>query len=83
MRFIHKPSRNSNFFRIVKHVPIKSFFAFDEGTNFCVFYIRERTPFQEKLFESQELSLGVKKDKNPAAVNKSNKDEEQLIEKTL
>ena len=63
-------------------VPIKTFFSFDEGTNFCVFYLRERTPEQEKLFESQEESLGMKRDKNPLA-NKTSKDEEQYIDKTL
>jgi len=64
------------------NVPIKMFFSFDEGTNFCIFYLRERTPEQDKLFESQEESLGMKREKNPLA-NKSSKDEEVYIEKTL
>ena len=68
--------------RIIINVPVKSFYAFDEGTNFCVFYLRERTPNQEELFESQEESLGMRRDKNPATT-KTNKDEEQYIEKTL
>jgi hypothetical protein len=48
-----------------------------------VLYIRERTPNQTKLLETQEMSLGVKREKNPASTNKSSKNEEQLIEKTL
>jgi hypothetical protein len=48
-----------------------------------VLYLRERNPFQEKLLETQEASLGIKRETNLASVNKSSKNEERLIEKTL
>lgn len=63
-------------------VPVKSFFSFDEGTNYCTFYLRERIVDQEKLFKSQEDSLGIKRDKIQVS-NKTNKNEEQYIEQTL
>lgn len=63
-------------------VPVKTFFAFDEGTNYCTFYLRERIFNQEKLFKSQEESLGIRREKIQTT-NKTNKDEEQYIEQTL
>ena len=50
--------------------------------NFCAFYLREKCTKQEKLFESQEESLGNRVDVSIHA-NKNGKSEEIYIQKTL